>query len=103
MKEVLVNKWNLPYNSSLGGVPVMKKAGSQKTYPHSIKQTLTSRFEHRVMRLFTWKKEDYLCATRVQKGHWNRINMVMEEEASVYLSNPIIICSTSNQATNYGN
>ena len=50
MKEVLVNNWNLPDNSPLGSVPVMKEAGSQKTYPHSIKQTLTSRFEHRVMR-----------------------------------------------------
>jgi hypothetical protein len=29
--------------------------------------------------------------------------VVMEEEASVYLSNSIISCSTSNQATNYGN
>ena len=33
----------------------------------------------------------------------SRINMVMEEEASVYLSNSIIRCSTSNQPTNYGN
>jgi hypothetical protein len=33
----------------------------------------------------------------------SRINMVMEEEASVYLSNSIISCSTSNRATNYGN
>ena len=49
MKEALVNHWNLPDNSSLGRVPVTKEAGSQKTYPHSIKQTLTSRFEHRVM------------------------------------------------------
>ncbi len=38
------------------------------------------------------------------EGHWNRINMVMEEEASMwYLSNSIISCSTSNRATNYGN
>jgi hypothetical protein len=32
MKEALVNRWNIPDNSSLGSVSVKKEAGSQITY-----------------------------------------------------------------------
>ncbi len=49
MKEALVNHWNLLDNSSLCRVPVTKE-GSQNTYTSTIRQTLTSRFEHPVMR-----------------------------------------------------
>ena len=45
MKEALVDQWNLLDYSSLGRVPVTKEAGSQKTFTHSLNQTLTRRFE----------------------------------------------------------
>ncbi len=56
MKESSVNHWNLPGNSSIGWLPAMKEAGIQKTYPPSVQQTLTSRFEHGVM--LAWSNAD---------------------------------------------
>ncbi len=49
---------------SLGRVPVTKEAGSQKTFTHSINQTLTRRFEHRVMRPRSFHTSDETWAIR---------------------------------------
>ena len=64
MKEALVDQWNLLDYCSLGRVPVTKEAGSQKTFTHSINQTLTRRFEHRVMRPRSFHMLDETWASR---------------------------------------
>jgi len=63
MKEALVNQCLLD-NSSLGRVPVKTKAGSQETFPHSINQTLTRRFEHPVMRPMSFHMLDETRTSR---------------------------------------
>ena len=63
MKEALVNQCLLD-NSSLGRVPVKTEAGSQETFPHSINQTLTRRFEHPVMRPRSFHMLDETWASR---------------------------------------
>ncbi len=90
MKEPLVNHWNLLDNSSLGRVPATKE-GTQNSCTSSIKQTLTSRFEHPVMRPGSFHRLDEKGQAEVflHKGT-NRLIQDKESEKPITTTTHVI-------------